>query len=100
MLSEHCLVPCIPRCCDAFWPACRKVLVSGNTVPTFSPADFSGEQVVQRHMTRLGRESLYTKIESATVAGSRTDLELVLQDYGKAFLLFTIRARYPCVVCT
>lgn len=35
-------------------------------------------------MSRLGREALYTKIESATGSGSRSDLELVLQDYGES----------------
>ena len=35
-------------------------------------------------MSRLGRESLYVKIESATVNSDRRALELVLQDYGDA----------------
>lgn len=48
----------------------------------FIVADFSGEQVVQRHMSRLGREALCDRIETATGSGSRSDLELILQDYG------------------
>ena len=39
--------------------------------------------MVQRHMSRLGRESLYVKIESATDSSERSALELVLQDYGE-----------------
>jgi len=45
-------------------------------------ADFSGEQVVQRHMSRLGRELLYHRIEAASSTADRKALELVLQEYG------------------
>lgn len=45
--------------------------------------DFSGEQVVQRHMSRLGRELLYHRIEAASSTDDRKALELVLQEYGK-----------------
>lgn len=45
--------------------------------------DFSGEQVVQRHMSRLGRELLYHRIEAASTMADRKGLELVLQEYGK-----------------
>ncbi len=44
--------------------------------------DFSGEQVVQRHMSRLGRELLYHRIEAASSTDDRKALELVLQEYG------------------
>ena len=50
-------------------------------------ADFSGEQVVQRHMSRLGRELLYHRIEAASTMADRKGLELVLQEYGKSLLL-------------
>lgn len=45
-------------------------------------ADFSGEQVVQRHMSRLGRELLYHRIEAASGTDDRKALDLVLQEYG------------------
>ena len=45
-------------------------------------ADFSGEQVVQRHMSRLGRDLLYHRIQAASTAADREVLELVLQEYG------------------
>lgn len=45
-------------------------------------ADFSGEQVVQRHMSRLGRELLYHRIEAASGTADRKALDLVLQEYG------------------
>lgn len=45
--------------------------------------DFSGKQVVQRHMSRLGRELLYHRIEAASTTDDRKALELVLQEYGK-----------------
>ncbi len=49
-------------------------------------ADFSGEQVVQRHMSRLGRELLYHRIEAASTTMDRKALEVVLQEYGKSCL--------------
>ena len=49
-------------------------------------ADFSGEQVVQRHMSRLGRELLYHRIEAASGTSDRKALDLVLQEYGSPIL--------------
>ena len=50
-------------------------------------ADFSGEQVVQRHMSRLGRELLYHRIEAASGTEDRKALDLVLQEYGALYSL-------------
>lgn len=50
-------------------------------------ADFSGEQVVQRHMSRLGRELLYHRIEAASGTEDRKALDLVLQEYGALYTL-------------
>lgn len=38
--------------------------------------------MVQRHMSRLGRELLYHRIEAASSTDDRKALELVLQEYG------------------
>ena len=46
-------------------------------------ADFSGEDVVERHMERLGREPLLQTIRDAAQHKS-SDLDNVLKEYGEA----------------
>ena len=64
-------------------------------------ADFSGEQVVQRHMSRLGRELLYHRIEAASGTSDRKALDLVLQEYGAPILCLTPGSHIsiPAVSC-
>ena len=47
------------------------------------PADFSGEDVVERHMARLGRDPLMQSIRDSVLgkAGS-PDLDAALKEYG------------------
>ena len=45
-------------------------------------ADFSGENVVERHMERLGRDALLSSIREAADFHSKTDLDVVLKEYG------------------
>eukprot|EP00891_Asterochloris_glomerata_P007437 jgi/Astpho2/7437/fgenesh1_pm.00114_%23_25_t len=45
--------------------------------------DFCGEKVVERHMSRLGREPLYECITAASKTRDSKAMELVLMEYGK-----------------
>ena len=46
-------------------------------------ADFCGEKVVERHMSRLGREPLYECITAASKTRDTKAMELVLMEYGE-----------------
>ena len=48
-----------------------------------SVADFCGEKVVERHMSRLGREPLYECITAASKTRDSKAMELVLMEYGE-----------------
>ena len=48
-----------------------------------SVADFCGEKVVERHMSRLGREPLYECITAASKTRDNKAMELVLMEYGE-----------------
>ena len=48
-----------------------------------SVADFCGEKVVERHMSRLGREPLYECITAASKTRDTKAMELVLMEYGE-----------------
>lgn len=47
-------------------------------------ADFFGEAVVERHMSRLGRESLYGRMAAASCTNDNKALDLVLKEYGES----------------
>ena len=51
-----------------------------------SAADFCGEKVVERHMSRLGREPLYECITAASKTRDSKAMELVLMEYGEHWL--------------
>lgn len=48
--------------------------------------DFSGEMVVDRYMSRVGRDALLAKLKAAGWTEDSRALELVLQEYGKEII--------------
>ena len=53
----------------------------------FSPSEFKGERLVQRHMDRLGGvERLHEQIYSAVMTKRRESLDLALMAYGELLL--------------